>query len=204
MRLPRRPSTRKSETSRQQVLDAALHVLAARGLTHASVQDIADQAGLSKGSVHYHFESKEDLVEHVLRHACGSVEAKVRAAFEAEGTPVEKVRAAVSTMWALRRDGAPSIRVMTELFSQARQNERYRTVLGDELRRARAQILDVGLRALEAMGLKARVAPEVIPRLLLAALDGLALHHVVDPVTPEEEAELLRAVEATFLALFAF
>jgi AcrR family transcriptional regulator len=202
-RLPvRRPATRKSETSRQQVLDAALHVLATRGMLHASVQDIADEAGLSKGSVHYHFDSKEELVERVLAHACAAIEAHVRASFEAPGTPVEKVRAAVSTMWALRRDGAPEIRVMTDLFAQARQNERLRSALGDELRRARAQILDVGLRSLEAMGLKPRVSLEVIPRLVLAALDGLAIHHVVDPVSVEEEAELLRAVEVTFLALF--
>ena len=52
------------------------------------------------------------------------------------------------------------------------------------------------------MGLRPRVSPEVIPRILLAGLDGLAIHHIVDPVSPEEETELLRAVEATFLGLF--
>ncbi len=202
MKLARRTGYKKSEESRQQVLDAALAVIARRGLSSTSVQDIADEAGLSKGSVHYHFESKDELVERVLDHACQTVEARVRASFEAPGSPVEKVRAAVVTMWGLRRDGAPEIRVMTELFAQARQNPKICKALGDQLRRARAQILEVGLSSLVAMGLKPRVSIEVIPRLLLAALDGLAIHHIVDPVTPEEEADLLRGVETTFLALF--
>ncbi len=198
---PRRSGYKKSAESRQQVLDAALTVFAEHGLS-ASVQEIADAAGLSKGSVHYHFDSKDDLLEHVLAHACETVEARVRAAFDAEGTPVEKVRAAVATMWALRRDGAPEIRVMTELYAQARQNARMKQALGEQLRRARAQILEVGLQSLVAMGLRPRVAIEVVPRLLLAALDGLAIHHAVDPVTPAEEEDLLRGVEVTFLALF--
>lgn len=202
MKPARRTGYKKSEESRQQVLDAALQVVARRGLSATSVQDIADEAGLSKGSVHYHFESKDDLLEHVLAYACGRVEDQVRAAFEAPGSPVEKVRAAVVTMWGLRRDGAPEIRVMMELFAQVQQSPRMRKALGDQLRRARAQILDVGLKSLVAMGLKPKVSIEMIPRLLLAALDGLAIHHTVDPVSPEEEAELLRGVEVTFLALF--
>ena len=42
----------------------------------------------------------------------------------------------------------------------------------------------------------------IAPRLILATLDGLSLQHSVDPIPPEEEGELLRALEATSLALF--
>ena len=42
----------------------------------------------------------------------------------------------------------------------------------------------------------------IAPRLILATLDGLSIQHEIDPIPAEEEGELLRALEATSLALF--
>ncbi len=200
----RRSGYKKSEASRQQVLDAAIAVLAKKGITGTSIQDIADSAGLSKGAVHYHFESKEELLERVLDRCCEVVEGRVRAAFSEPGVPLERVQRALREMWIVRRDGERELRVMGELHLLARQNPRIREACGLALQRARRQIIDIGLRELVAMGLKPKVSVEVIPRLLLATLDGLSLHHEVDPVTDAEEGQVLQALEATALSLFEF
>jgi TetR/AcrR family transcriptional repressor of nem operon len=47
--------------SKQKLLDAALHVIRAKGYTATRVEDICDEAGLTKGSFFHHFKSKEDL-----------------------------------------------------------------------------------------------------------------------------------------------
>jgi hypothetical protein len=52
------------------------------------------------------------------------------------------------------------------------------------------------------MGLHPRVSPRALARLLMGALDGLALHHLFDPATPEDEAEVLRAAELMAMSLF--
>src|SRR5262245_42038719 len=111
----RRVGYKKSEASRRQVLDAAIAVLAVKGLATTSVQDIADAAGVSKGAVHYHFESKDDLYEHVLVRCCEALEGRVVAVFEQPGLPTERIHRVLAEMWAVRRDGAPEIRVLTEL-----------------------------------------------------------------------------------------
>lgn len=49
----------RSERSRKQILDAALKLFSHRGYGATSVNDIADEAGLSKGNVYHHFEDKE-------------------------------------------------------------------------------------------------------------------------------------------------
>ncbi len=203
-RAGRAPRTgyRKSEDSRRQVLDAAIETLAARGLAATSIQDIADAAGLSKGAVHYHFESKDELLERVLDRCCESIEARVVAAFEEPGAPMDRVRRAIFEMWSVRRDGAPEMQVLTELHSMSRQNEPIRAALALALRSARQQIIDIGLSRMTEMGLRPRVSLAIVPRLILATLDGLSLQHSVDPLAPDEEAELLRALEATLLALF--
>jgi AcrR family transcriptional regulator len=198
----KRAGYKKSEDSRRQVLDAAIATLAVRGLASTSIQDIADAAGLSKGAVHYHFESKDELLQHVLTRCCESIEERVTAVFDLPGEPLERVRRAISEMWAVRRDGIPEFRVISELHTLSRQNEELRKALGAALRKAREQIIEVGLSRLTELGLKTRCEHSVAPRLILATLDGLSLQHEVEPIPPEEEAEVLRALEVTLVALF--
>lgn len=46
----------------QEVLDAAAKVFFSRGYADASVQDIADELGILKGSLYHYIDSKEDLL----------------------------------------------------------------------------------------------------------------------------------------------
>jgi AcrR family transcriptional regulator len=184
------------------VLDAAIAVLAKKGVAGTSVQDIADSAGLSKGAVHYHFESKDELLARVLDRCCEVIETKIRTVFSAEGPPIERIRRAFSEMWRLRRDGAREMRVLTELHLVARQDPRIRKVFAEALARSRQQIITTGLDVLASMGLKPKVPVEIIPRLILATLDGLALQHEIEPIPAETEAELIGALETLTLAVF--
>ena len=184
------------------MLDAAIATLAMRGLASTSIQDIADAAGLSKGAVHYHFESKDDLLQHVLVRCCESIEERVRAAFELPGEPLERVRRAMFEMWKVRRDGIAEYRVLSELHTLSRQNVEIRSALAKAWRKARQQIIEVGLNRLIEMGLKTRCEHTVAPRLILATLDGLSLQHEIEPIPADAEAEILRALEVTLLALF--
>lgn len=59
----RRPRPRRS---REDILDAAARIFHAKGYDSASVQDIADELGILKGSVYYHVRSKEDMLFEIL------------------------------------------------------------------------------------------------------------------------------------------
>jgi len=47
--------------SKTKILDAALHVIRAKGYEATRIEDVCEAAGLTKGSFFYHFKSKEDL-----------------------------------------------------------------------------------------------------------------------------------------------
>ncbi len=198
----RRATYRKSEESQDKVLDAAISALAERGVTSTSMQDIAAVAGLSKGVIHYHFANKEELLVRVVDRCCEIMEKRVRDAFEEPGGPMDRIRRAVVEMWMLRREGAREYRVLSELHVLAASNPSIREAFGKAYRTAREQIVAIGYGQLIALGLRPKVSLAVAPRLLLATLDGLAMQHLVDPVTADEEGELLKAVEATALAMF--
>ena len=56
------PSSRRDE-----LLELAATMFAARGLRATTVRDIADAAGILSGSLYHHFASKEEMVDEVLR-----------------------------------------------------------------------------------------------------------------------------------------
>ncbi len=58
----------KREARYRQLLDAALKVFARDGIDAASVADIAEAAGVAKGSVYLYFDSKEALAGDLVRH----------------------------------------------------------------------------------------------------------------------------------------
>lgn len=95
-RAPR--SLAKSAATRRRVLDAAARVLMDQGYAATRLGDIADQAELQAGSLYYYFDSKEQLVEEVLRYGVQFTHAHVRAAVEQlpdSATPGERLDAAV-------------------------------------------------------------------------------------------------------------
>ena len=58
----------KREARYRQLLQAALQVFARDGIDGASVADIAEAAGVAKGSVYLYFDSKEALAGDLVRH----------------------------------------------------------------------------------------------------------------------------------------
>ena len=52
----------KAEAKKQIILDAAIKVFAEKGYHYATVEEIAQEAGIAKGSVHAYFENKLDIL----------------------------------------------------------------------------------------------------------------------------------------------
>ena len=57
---------RKSERTRERILDAAAVCFRERGFAATRLSDIAETAGMQAPSLYYHFDSKEELIEEVL------------------------------------------------------------------------------------------------------------------------------------------
>jgi TetR/AcrR family transcriptional regulator, cholesterol catabolism regulator len=89
---------KRSDVSRQQILDVAAKLFRARGYTETSLRDIGKQAGMKAGSLYYHFTSKEELAAEVLRIGVRRVHDAVALAVEALGkdaTAKSRIRAAM-------------------------------------------------------------------------------------------------------------
>jgi AcrR family transcriptional regulator len=56
----------EAEQTRQRISDTAKAVFSQKGYTATSMDEICTGSGVSKGSLYYHFKSKEDLFFHIL------------------------------------------------------------------------------------------------------------------------------------------
>ncbi|SNT46862.1 TetR/AcrR family transcriptional regulator [Rhodococcoides kyotonense] len=58
---------------RQEIVDAAIRVFAAKSFSEASVQDVADEANVVPSAVYYHFSGKDELFELAMRRVMDMV-----------------------------------------------------------------------------------------------------------------------------------
>lgn len=80
---------------RETILAAAKKVLAANTYDRTSLDQIAQQAQVSKGSIYVHFHSKEDLLWEVLKESLHRFIESGQAAAAQAHKPLEKLRAIV-------------------------------------------------------------------------------------------------------------
>jgi AcrR family transcriptional regulator len=73
------------ETRRLQLIEATIDSLAKRGYSETTMADVADGAGLSRGIVNFHFESKEKLLIATLQHMADEYSAHWRAILQKAG-----------------------------------------------------------------------------------------------------------------------
>src|SRR5687767_5769728 len=85
------------ETRQQQLIEATIDSLAKRGYSDTTLANVADGAGLSRGIVNFHFESKEKLLVATLQFMADEYANHWNAALEKAGeAPATKIWALVN------------------------------------------------------------------------------------------------------------
>lgn len=63
--------------TREQLMLAALDVFYCRGVSRASLNEIAQTAGVTRGALYWHFKDKEDLFEAIFQHIFNEMSQKI-------------------------------------------------------------------------------------------------------------------------------
>ncbi|WP_083101189.1 TetR family transcriptional regulator C-terminal domain-containing protein [Pseudophaeobacter leonis] len=98
-----RPPTRIQKKNRAAILEAALEVFSAHGFRGATVDQIANQAGLSKPNLLYYFPSKDAKFTALMSELLDTWLDPMRE-IDAEGDPLEEILAYVQRKLQMSRD----------------------------------------------------------------------------------------------------
>ncbi|WP_411339500.1 TetR/AcrR family transcriptional regulator [Sphingopyxis sp. J-6] len=182
--------------TRDKLIDAAFRAVARDGLADTNVKSIAAEAGVNPGLLHYHFASKDALLEAAIESASGRYMAEIDALIAA--TPRARLFDAYVTFAAATLDANRDLfRVRLALGARAMNDARLaaRLEIGNEAVRGR-------LATVFAAG-AGRDTPSDLDRLRAratkAAFEGMMLSWLTNPDFPMravlgEWAEGMRAV----------
>jgi AcrR family transcriptional regulator len=164
--------TAHGAASRDRILDAAATVFARLGYDRARMADIVSQSGLTRGSVYFHFESKEALAIAVLsaKHAQWLNLVRTRLAATPQGARLD---ALLPTMLELHRDD-PDAWVMSRLIQNMADVPETRPLTAQLMRTWIDLVADLIRDTQRATADTAvEIDPTLLATILVGAFDGM-------------------------------
>lgn len=83
----------KSQQTKRKIFDAAARLMRSKGEDYLTIANICAEAGVSKGTFFYHFQSKDDLMQYYLREGLDDFSSEHESAIEAGDDPYLQVLA---------------------------------------------------------------------------------------------------------------
>jgi transcriptional repressor BetI len=119
------------EARRQQLIEATIDSLSKRGYSETTLADIADGAGLSRGIVNFHFESKEKLLIATLQYMADEYAAHWRNALAKAGDdPAERLAALVAADFDRSVASRRKIAAWCAFWGEAKSRPTYQALCG--------------------------------------------------------------------------
>jgi AcrR family transcriptional regulator len=182
----------QAKVRREQLIDAAVRVAARDGVAATTTRAVAAEAGASLASVHYCFDSKQELLQEVLISIINELTGDW-APDLAEGAGVAAlVRADLGALWDVVEREPGKQQVTYELTHYALRTEGLEELAHWQYQvyyaRSAQRLRDIAARA----GVEWALPLPVLTRMLMNMIDGLVLGWLVD-----RDSELARgALEA--------
>jgi AcrR family transcriptional regulator len=163
------------------LLDAATRVFAERGFKAATVDDIAAEAGLSKGTVYWNFESKADLFAALLEQRIDEP-AEQLMEITRTAAPEETTASAVSAgLAALIEEGRDLFLLLHEYWVAAVRDPALRRSWRKRQGRLRKSLARALEARAETTGLRMTLPAEQVATVFIALAYGLAMEALADP-----------------------
>jgi AcrR family transcriptional regulator len=165
----------------QRIVDAMRESVASRGAAASTFEQVAGEAGVSRGLLHYYFGTKERLLVEVVRRDTEIRVARLDEALEKAKTADDVLAVLVSSLTDMIENDPGFFLILYELFSAGRRNPDIAHEVGQLFDRTRSHVAEV-FEAKEKEGvLSLQQDADAIVSFLFAVGDGFALQALSDP-----------------------
>jgi AcrR family transcriptional regulator len=184
--VPPRRLTRgeKRAQTRERLLEAAERVFLRRGLQGSSVEEIAAEAGFTRGAFYSNFKSKDQLFIELLQDRVYRGYREILDDHpDAGATPRERMLADAERVRDAqdREEGRWLFRLWLECLTQAARDEGFRELAAGFWSGNRALMAATGRAEFEQVGRTPPLPTEQLATAMIALDIGLAVQHLVDP-----------------------
>ncbi|MCA9934082.1 MAG: TetR/AcrR family transcriptional regulator [Anaerolineales bacterium] len=186
-----------SDARKLQIIEAAAAVFARKGFYQASMDDIVQESGLSKGGLYWHFKSKDDIITAVLEQFFTAEFAEISELLTAPIPASEKIRLLIMQMMTdTLEELSAYLSIWLEVYAVASREEIFRSRILMYMQQfigLFATLIQQGIDDGEFHAVNTHEAATLVS----AQLEGLILYWAVAPKT----IDLLKLSE-TAVALF--
>jgi AcrR family transcriptional regulator len=177
--MPRLTRKEKQAHTRTCLMQSAAKVFTRRGLQQASIDEVAEDAGYTKGAFYANFKNKEELFLATLDERFTERIEQIEAVIAGEGTPAEKARRAGDDFAGAIAADPEWERMFFEFSAYAARNEDFRQELATRYRAMRDR-LAAALRARhEEFGIEPALPFEQIATMTCLMGNGFALEKLL-------------------------
>lgn len=163
---------RKATVDRRgELVRAAFHLIATRGLEGLRTRDVAAQVGINIATLHYYFATKEALIAGVVEHL-GTQFAARRAQHLRARSPVDELQQLFKSHAARKQSASDLDVVMHEIMLRARRDEDVRLAFGSLLLGWRSAVEDIVSRGVKAGVLRDDVDANTVASVVTSFLIG--------------------------------
>jgi AcrR family transcriptional regulator len=183
------------------IVEAMRRSVAARGAAGSTFDQVAREAGVSRGLLHYHFGTKERLLAEVVRRDAEIRLEHLGSELDGAATAADVIDVLLHSLEDLVERDPGFVALMFELFTSGRRNPEIAAEFAELQRATRTRVAEL-LAAKQREGV-VRLAdqPEAVAAFLLALADGLALRLLGEP--EHDHRATLGAATAAARALIA-
>ncbi|HEX7735426.1 MAG TPA: TetR/AcrR family transcriptional regulator [Ktedonobacteraceae bacterium] len=186
---------------REQILQAARACIVALGYERATVRDVAEEAGVSTGTIVHYFGDKDTMLEAALLHKVQDTGIAFRAALAGAQSAWERLERLVNASVPESAEVRDEWRLWLTFWGEVTRNERLRAVSEKQHQRWTrflARIIAEGC----ASGEFAAVDPHLTALQMAALIDGLAIQTTLQ--NPALSPGLMRQVVLAALRRLLF
>lgn len=179
------PKIIDKDSKRFEILMAAMQVFARKGVAGSKMTDIAEAAGIGKGTVYEYFTSKEEIFALAFQYFFQDIQQKIQETFKKTEDPIEKLKLVIEVSLHEFLESSPDLAgIMMEFWAEGVRNKDKNILATMDIkgiyqmyRKLLAGVIQEGIdrkifRQTDVMALAA---------VLIAAFDGIFLQWIMEP-----------------------
>jgi AcrR family transcriptional regulator len=176
----------------QSIEDATMRVIARKGMASATMQEIADEAGVAKGTIYLYFRDRDELVEKTFERAITELLHRVEQALMSEGPIEERLRAMIAAKIAFFNENREFVRLYVSLRlpeGTPQQQRRHRRNCEPQYRGNIDRFAEVLRGAMERGEIRA-TDPQRLSLFLVEGTNAIVIDRVFAESPPPDEQDV--------------
>ena len=180
-RTPPRTRVEKREQTRRDLISATLDCIATKGFSETTLEKVSKRAGVSRGLVNFHFESKEKLLIEALSQMSEEYAASwKRALARADPDPLSQIVALINSDFHPRVCTRKKIAVWYGFLGEARSRQTY-TVVCERRHQRFLEAMEKCCKDIAELGNYSDIDYKTVARGLGALIDSLWRDLMISP-----------------------